>query len=101
MSCSLPRIISIVSLGIQLFFVIGDSLLIIYQSRKRVDLEDRIAGRIKKHINGILQQIPDDKSMHVHQENNKIADKLLNNVALMVRGHMVPNGGQLTTHWLP
>ena len=83
-----------VSMGIQNIQVIGDSLLIISQTCKRGQLDDRIVGRIHDCIVDLLREIKEVKRMHVRRNNNTISDRLANQASNLGRGKLVKNGGE-------
>ena len=67
-----------VSLGIQKVGIMGYSILIISQVQKPVDLEEKIAGKLHKHVTNLVQHILNLNLMHIQQDNNKMADTLEN-----------------------
>ena len=62
---------NVVSFEIQSIAIIEDSLLILPQTRNKKDVDDRLADRLQKRVNKILNQIPDVQTFQVKCENNR------------------------------
>ena len=64
-------------LGVHSLVVVGDSLLILSQTKNYQDIMDQIAGRIHKHI-GILSQFQSLLLFHDQREHNSLVHDLGN-----------------------
>lgn len=58
--------------------IIGDSLLVISQARKRIRSLDPLRGRMQYRINNLIEKFSVYNLLHVKRENNAEADRLAN-----------------------